>query len=151
MAIQQLQHTSIHGIALGLQKVSGALVSYGKRVGSLAGDAVITIGAEVSNVRPITIQLNDWKGKALKEAEEVEIVLFNAAVPTDFGTNGSTGLAIGASGKLLTVVTGKVFKALSTTTGLIALTWTDTGTQSFAIGVRLPSGRLVMSTAQANT
>jgi hypothetical protein len=47
-------------------------------------------------------------------------------------TGGSTGIAIGASGKLLAVVAKKVFKAISTTAGVIALTWTDTGT---AVGI----------------
>lgn len=117
-----------------------------------AVQATITVGAESTNVRAITITLKDRRGKAINYAENVDIIVYSSAAGTDFiATGGSTGIEIGASGKLLTVVAKKLFRAISTTAGVIALTWTDTGTETFAIGVRLPNGRVVMSTAQANT
>lgn len=116
-----------------------------------ACQATITVAAEITDVRQITITLKDRRGVAINYAQMVEIIVFSSAAGTDFvATGGSTGIAIGASGKLLTVVAKKVFKAISTTAGVIALTWTDTGTETFAIGVKLPNGRVVMSTAQAN-
>lgn len=147
-----LQHKSIFGVELGLARKTGQLVSHGKDIGSIAGDAVITVAAEITNVRAITIQLKDWKGNNLTRRESVELGVYLDATPTDFvATGGSTGIAIGANGKLLTIVAKKLFRAMSDATGLITLTWTDTGTEAFALGVRLPTGRLVMSTAQANT
>lgn len=145
-----VQRKSIFGKQLGIGR-KGELISHGIAITSACADAAISVGAESTNVRTITIQLKDANGANLTYQETVEIVLYADATPTDFGTNGSTGLAAGASGKLLAVVAGKVFKALSTSAGLIVISWTDTGTQSFAIGVRVPTGRTIMSTAQANT
>jgi hypothetical protein len=66
-------------------------------------------------------------------------------------TGGSTGLAIGTDGALLAVVAKKYFLATSEADGDIDLTWTDTGTESVAVGVRLPNGRVVVTSAFANT
>jgi len=116
-----------------------------------AVQASISVGAEVADVRTITITLKDRRGNPINYAQLVEIGVYTSAAGVDFvATGGSTGIAIGASGKLLTVVAKKLFKAISNTSGVIALTWTDTGTETFAIGVKLPNGRVVMSTAQAN-
>ena len=60
-------------------------------------------------------------------------------------TGGSTGIAIGANGAILALVAKKVFKAISSAAGLIGVTWTDTGTETFNLGVRLPNGRVVLS------
>lgn len=145
-------HKSIFGIELALGKITGALISHDKLINSVAGDAVITIAAEITNVRAITIQLKDWKGKNLTVTEMIDIGLYLDATPTDFvATGGSTGIALGANGKLLTVLAKKLFRGITDATGKITLTWTDTGTEVFAIGVRLPGGRLVMSAAVANT
>ena len=106
-----------------------------------------TISAEaatVANQRDITLQLRDANGDAIDYSETVEIVLFTSSAMTDFvATGGSTGIAIGASGKLLAVVAKKLFRAISTTAGVIALTWTDTGTEAAYLGVRLPSGVVI--------
>lgn len=101
-------------------------------------------GATVANQRDITLQLRDANGDAIDYSETVEIVLFTSSAMTDFvATGGSTGIAIGASGKLLAVVAKKLFRAISTTAGVIALTWTDTGTEACYLGVRLPNGVVV--------
>lgn len=114
-------------------------------------DATITVGAESVDVRQITITLKDRRGNAINYAQLVEIGVYTSAAGVDFiATGGSTGIAIGANGKLLAVVAKKLFKAISNTSGVISLTWTDTGTETFAIGVKLPNGRVVMSSAQAN-
>jgi len=128
-------------------KVSGAII----RLTQPCVDCSITVAAEITDVRQITITLKDRKGVAINYAENVEIGVYTSAAGIDWvATGGSTGIAIGASGKLLAVVAKKLFKAISNTSGVIALTWTDTGTETFALGVRLPNGRVVMSTAQAN-
>ena len=113
--------------------------------------ATITVGAESTNVRAITIQLKGGFGRSLARAAEVELVLLLNAAGTDYAaTGGSTGIAIGASGKLLTVVAKKLFRAISTTAGVIALTWTDTGTEAAYLGVKLPNGKMVISAALTN-
>lgn len=113
--------------------------------------ATITVGAESANARAITIQLKNGQGRTPAYAAEVELVVLLNAAGTDYAaTGGSTGIAIGASGKLLTVVAKKVFRALSTTAGLIELTWTDTGTEPAFLGVKLPNGKMVISSALTN-
>lgn len=117
-----------------------------------AVDATITIGAENTNVRNIDIQLKDAAGNNMDAVCEFEILMFLNATPTDYvATGGSTGIAIGATGKLLTVVAKKYFRAISSATGLVQLTWTDTGTEAFCVGVRLSGGKIVYSAVVANT
>lgn len=116
--------------------------------------ATITVGAEgasVANQRAITVQLTDAAGSNMDAVSEVELIMFLNSGGSDFvATGGSTGIAIGASGKLLTIVAKKLFRALTTSAGLLALTWTDTGTEAAFLGVKLPNGKIVMSTALTN-
>lgn len=148
--------TTIEGNKLALSN-KGNLVRQGndgllKRVTSPAVDATITVGAENTNVRAITIQLKDANGAAIDYAQEVEIVMLLNATGLDYvATGGSTGIAIGASGKLLTIVAKKAFRAISTVAGVIALTWTDTGTEAAYLGVKLPNGQIIISAALTNT
>jgi len=114
-------------------------------------DASIVVGAESTNVRPITIQLKDSNGEDIDYVEEVELVLFlNAARTAYVVTGGSTGIAIGTDGALSTIVAKKVFRATSEADGDLDLTWTDTGTEVAFLGVKLPGGRIVMSDALTN-
>ena len=115
-------------------------------------NATITVGDESANVRAITIQLSDANGADINYVETVMIVMYGAAAMTSFATTGgSTGIAIGTDGALLALVAKKVFLATSEADGDIDLTWTDTGTESVALGVMLPNGRVVVTAAFANT
>ena len=134
------------------QAQAGHLVSNGIAITRPCVDASITVAAENTNVRAITISLKDANGVAIDYVETVEILVFTDATMVAFAsTGGSTGLAIGTDGALLAVVAKKYFLATSETTGSIDLTWTDTGTETVAVGVRLPNGRVVVSSAFANT
>lgn len=110
-------------------------------------DATVTVSAEgatVANQRDITITLKDSNGAAINYAEMVELIVFSSSAMTDFtATGGSTGIAAGASGKILALVAKKVFRAISTTAGALAVIYTDTGTDAAYLGVRLPNGRIV--------
>jgi hypothetical protein len=95
--------------------------------------------------------LKDADGKDINYVEEVDIVVFlNAARTAYVVTGGSTGIAIGTDGALQTIVAKKVFRATSEADGDIDLTWTDTGTEAAYLGVKLPNGRYVMSSALTN-
>lgn len=142
--------TSIHGRRLALG-AKDQLVSNSIEISRPCVDATITVGAENTNVRAITIQLKDAKGNDIDYVETVELILFLDAARTAFvATGGSTGLAIGTDGALLAVVAKKYFLATSEADGDIDLTWTDTGTEAAYLGVRLPNGRIVMSDALTN-
>jgi hypothetical protein len=129
----------------------GNLAGNGIQITRPCVDASITVGAESTNVRAITIQLKDANGDDINYAETVEVIVFGAADMLSFAsTGGSTGIAIGTDGALLDVVAKKYFLATSEVDGDIDLTWTDTGTESVALGVRLPNGRVVVTAAFAN-
>lgn len=151
--------TSLHGIKLGITD-RGNLVGEGDyspvpgipvQLTSPTADGVITVGAEVSDVRAITVQLYDVNGNKVNYAAKVELVMYLDATGTQFAaTGGSTGIAIGANGKLLQIVAKKVWKAITDITGKLTLTWTDTGTEVAYLGVHLPTGRTLMSVALTN-
>jgi hypothetical protein len=142
--------TSKHGRRFGLGD-KGQLISNGIEITRPCVDATITIGDEATDARAITIQLKDANGKAIDYAEYFEIVMFSSSAMTDFvATGGSTGLAAGASGKLQAIVAKKLFRAISTTAGLWAGTYTDTGSDAGYLAVRLPNGRIVAGGAVTN-
>lgn len=140
------QRTSVHGRKLGLGEFN-ELLSNGIQLSQPCVDATVTVSAEgatVSNQRDITITLKDARGNAINYAEMVELIVFSSSAMTDFtATGGSTGIAAGASGKILALVAKKVFRAISTTAGVISVIYTDTGTDAAYLGVRLPNGRIV--------
>jgi len=114
--------------------------------------AVSAEGATVGNRRDITIQLLDAAGNDLDYVEEVEIVMFLTADRLAYvATGGSTGIAIGTDGALLTVIAKKRFFATCEADGDLDLYWTDTGTEVAFIGLKLPNGKWVMSSSLANT
>ena len=146
MASAVSRFLSVFGRRLGL----GAYGELVTNVSSLipisarAVDATITIGAEASDARAITVQLKDANGINIDEATYFEIVMFSSSAMTDFvATGGSTGLAAGASGKLQAVIAKKLFRAISTTAGLWAGTYTDTGTDAGYLAICLPNGRVI--------
>ncbi|MGB1389985.1 MAG: hypothetical protein ACPG61_13975 [Paracoccaceae bacterium] len=135
---------SIFGRAFGLGP-NLQLVSNGINVSQPCVDATVTVSDETTNVRTITIQLKDARGRDIDYAETVEIILFSDAAKAGIGGGSpSTGLAAGTDGDLAVITAHTAYYAVSETDGDIDLTWTDTGTAAAFIGVRLPSGRIVM-------
>ena len=142
--------TSIEGRRLG-QGRTLQLTSHGVDITQPCVDASITIGAEDTNVRTITIQLKDAAGRDIAYVETFELIVFTSTAMTAFGTGGTTAIAVGTDGALLDLVANKVFLCTSEADGDWDGVWTDTGTETAAIGVRLPNGRVVVSSAFANT
>lgn len=109
-------------------------------------------GATVANQRNISLVFRDDEGDPINYAEVVELMLFSSAAMTDFvATGGSTGIAAGTNGKILALVAKKVFRAITTTAGLLDVIYTDTGTDVGYLGVRLPNGRVVGIGVLTNT
>lgn len=128
------------------------LVSNDIQVTSPCVDASITVGAEATNVRAITIQLKDSNGADLAERATIRAhVMLDANGDAFAATGGSTGIAIGTDGALLAVVAKKSFILVSESDGDIDLTWTDTGTEAAYLHLELPTGRIVVSSALTNT
>ena len=115
-------------------------------------DATITVGAESTDVRAITIQLKDATGADINYVEHVRASLFTTSGMTAYATTGgSTGIAIGTDGALLALVNKKVFILTSESDGDIDLTWTDSGTEPAFLALHLPNGRTIVSAALTNT
>jgi hypothetical protein len=150
MTTQARSEISVHGRRLRIGAYN-ELKSNGFQITRPCVDASISVSAEDTNVRTITIQLKDAAGNDIDYVETVEIMMFLTADRLAFVvTGGSTGIAIGTDGALLTVVAKKYFIATSEADGDIDLTWTDTGTEAAFLGLRLPNGRFVMSSALTN-
>lgn len=146
MAQDEIQ-VSLHGRRLGIT-TEGNLAGNSKVVTMPCVDAEIVVADAVSTTRAITIQLKDINGNDINYVETVELILFLNAGRTAFAaTGGSTGIAIGTDGALLALVAKKVFLATSEADGDIDLTFTDNASEVCFLGVRLPNGRIVMSSA----
>ena len=142
---------SLHGRECGITD-KGNLAGNGQMITKPAVAATITVAAENTNVRAISVVVKDINGNAIDYVETVEVLVFTDATRTAFAaTGGSTGIAVGANGALLARVAKKDFIATTEADGTLDLTWTDTGTEQVAIGIRLPNGHVVMSDAFANT
>jgi hypothetical protein len=152
---------SLHGRRLGIGP-DGQLVTNSSSAGSVditqpAVSATITVSAEAAttaNTRDCVVTLLNAEGSAIDYVEEVEVHIFlNAARTAYVVTGGSTGISLGAAGNgaLLAIVAKKVFVCTTEATGILDLDWLDTGTEVAFIGVKLPSGRYVMSSALTNT
>ena len=147
-----IMQASLHGKRIGITKENN-LVSNGIDITQPCVGATITVGAEATNVRAITIQLTDSEGNDIAYQEVVDVfVTLGANLNAIVTTGGSTGIAIGTDGAILsTVVAKKHFIVASESDGDIDLTWTDTGTEAAYLAVRLPTGRVVFSDALTNT
>ena len=142
--------TSLHGRRLGVAG-TGNLVGNNINITQPCVDAEITVGAEDTNARAITIQLKDVNGKDITHRQVINAYVFADANGDAFAaTGGSTGIAIGTDGALLAVVAKKAFILVSEADGGIDLTWTDTGTEAAYLALEMPSGRLVFSAALTN-
>lgn len=137
---------SILGRRLGLGaygELLSAMSGSSVQLSSKAATATITISAEgatQADQRDITITLKDANGNAIDYAEEFTLEVYAASTMLDWSTGGSTGIAQGASGKALALVAKKVFKCITTTAGVCALTYVDTGTVAAYLGITLPNG-----------
>jgi hypothetical protein len=112
-----------------------------------ASRATITIsaeGASVANQRDITITLKDIDGNAIDYAEMFEIRLYASSALLDFvAVGGTTGIAAGASGKVMAIVAKKLFRAITTAAGVCQVIYTDTGTDAGYLAIALPNGIVV--------
>lgn len=123
--------------------IGGALDVNGR-----ADGATITLAAPSGNNRDITVQLLDALGANVTSVQSVELILFLDAAGASFAvTGGSTGIVDNGAGAILALVAKKVFTARSSATGLIELRWTDTASEVAFLGIKLPSGRVVISAA----
>lgn len=148
MASARSKFMSIHGRRLGLGQYGELSAKGGDiKVTNPAVDATITVSAEgatTANTRDIAITIKDAAGVALDYAAPFKILMFSSAAMTDYvASGGSTGVAQGATGKLLAIVAKKYFHCLTSVAGAWAGTYLDTGTDAGFLAVELPNGVII--------
>ena len=108
-----------------------------------AVDASVTISAEATDVRTITIQLKDAFGRNLAVQAAIEVWNYTSSAMTALSAGGSTGLATTTNGiTLSTLLTKSGLRVQTDATGKWVGTYTDTGTVAGYLGIRLPNGVL---------
>lgn len=112
-----------------------------------ADGAAFTVEDPSGSNRDVTIQLQDAHGVDVDFVQSVELHVFADAAGLDWAvTGGTTGIVDNGDGSILSVVAKKIFAARSTATGSIQVRWTDTVSEVAFLGVKLPSGRVVIAT-----
>lgn len=149
---------NIFGKRFSISRIYDNLVSNYIDITQPCADCSITVGAEAAtaaNVRTITVQLKDSKGVDIDYVEVVGVYMFLSSAKTAIcATGGSTGLAVKTDGAILsTVVAKKHFTCSSESDGDLDFIYTDSATtlEAVCLGVVLPSGRIVTSSAFSPT
>lgn len=152
--------TELFGRLLGIGS-DFQLTSHGIDITPVCTDATITVsaeGAETANTRNITIQFLKADGTDMDAPVTAEVIMYLDATGTNHVvTGGSTGITGGAGnagagvdGSLLAIVAKKRFSVISEADGDLDLEWLDTGTEAAYLGLKLPSGRIIISDALTN-
>ena len=141
--------TELFGRLLGIGS-DFQLTSHGVDITPVCAGATITVGTETTNVIPITVQFEKADGSDMDAVTHAEVFVFADAAGLAAATGGSTGIAAGTDGALIsTLVAKKHFVVSSEVDGDLDLTWTDTGTEAVYLGIKLPTGRMVFSSVIA--
>lgn len=141
---------SLHGRRLQIGDL-GNLMARENSITPVCTNATISVSAESTNVRTITIQLKNAKGDNVAAVTPVEMIVFSTTAMTALSTGGSTGIALTTGLIVATIVAKKHFRMVSDATGAIVATWTDTGTDTAVVALVLPNGVMVASDQFANT
>jgi hypothetical protein len=108
-------------------------------------------GATVANQRNISLIFKDDEGDPIAYAEVVELMVFASSAMLAFSAGGSTGIAAGANGNIVTVTAKQIFRGITTAAGLLDVIYTDTATAAAYLAARLPNGRVVGIGVLTNT
>lgn len=128
--------------------VDNAKIMQDEIVAGAPMNVTITVAESQTSPRAITVQLKDAAGTNLTASAMVDLVVLAGTTGATLATTGgSTGIAIGANGSLTTILSKKVFKAISNAAGVISLTWTDNAGEVAYLGVVLANGTIVRSAA----
>lgn len=112
--------------------------------------ARVVVNPEDTDVREIAVYLEDQNHEMTAGRQAVTLCVFeDAAGAALAATGGSTGIEIGATGTLITLIAKKVFIGIADG-GTLKVNWTDTGTEAAYLGVILPNGNVVISDALTN-
>lgn len=131
-----------------LQDAAEELQNAAEELQGLQLDAAIVVGAEITNVIPVTIQLNDGGGTALAVRAAVHAYLSDDANGDSIVTTApSGGWAIGTDGLLIPMVANKAAVLVSEADGDIDLAITEAGAKTCYLVLVMPDGRLIVSDA----
>ena len=124
---------------------TNALTFNGKELAALA---TLTPAAGGSNVCNVTIQLKTGMGKALANANVVDVWLSDAATGLGITGTAASGTPAPTTGTILGILTAKkAWRVASSATGGIVLEITDTAKTGFYVAVAV-NGAIVGVSAQ---
>jgi len=111
-------------------------------------DATISVGDESGTTITVTIQLKDYAGNNMTIASGITMYCATDAAGITYGVNDMTTDIAAATGTLAVTLTAGVYQLVSTATGSIVLTCTDSSdsTACYLVLV-MPNGKLVVSGA----
>lgn len=117
-----------------------------------------TLASTSSYTKSIVAQLKDAAGAVMAGNQVVKLYLFADAGPAAFLTPTSAQtMSTGGNAATCDLVVGSSsapqysMYAITSTSGLLSLTWSDTGETATYIGMVLPGGRFALSTAAITT
>lgn len=118
-------------------------------INAAPADASFSIGAEAADVITVAIQIKDAHGNDLAAKYCVHVFLSdNADGDGVVGTEASGGIAAGTDGAILiSEVAGKIALAQCEADGDLDIAITHSGAKTCYLGVILPNGKTVMSSA----
>lgn len=128
----------------------GALGVESYEVTAYPFSATITVGAEVSNVINVAVQLTDATGDDVAAVYHLQAYLSDQTDGTDeTAAAPDGGVAIGTNGVILSSPTANIrFRIQTNSSGAFDLDITDvTGTPTWYLVVILPNGQQVISSA----
>jgi len=105
--------------------------------------ATVALATEAANAVAATITLKGPNGQALTASAAITAYLSD--VSTGIGVAATApdgGVAVGASGAVIPLVTGKVFLLVSTTAGVCTLTLTESTAKTFYLVLVFPDGSI---------
>ena len=111
---------------------------------NVAYDAVFTVGTPAATCA-ISVQLNGYDGKPIKEAACVTMYASDDSSGDDIVALGTSGIVAGTDGSVLEVVADTLYKVISEADGDIDVTLDGSGANTRYLVVVLPSGRICIS------
>lgn len=114
------------------------------------GNVTFAIGAEIANVRIISLQFKDVDGRNITHRTVTQWFLMNDATgDTVLAAAASGGVASGVNGWVVQDVAGLRGAAGSEANGTLDMPITEVGVKNMYLLIRLPDGKFVMSTVIA--
>jgi hypothetical protein len=115
---------------------------------NVVDSAAVTVGAEATNAINVAIRFRDANARNVAERVSVFAYLSTDSHGDNLAaTAPNGGVAVGANGVVIPVITDKAFHLVSKADGTVNVVITDSGTPTFYLVLVMPDGSLQVSGA----